>query len=195
MSGLSSDDDAASSSDSFSEFDWEFDEAAKRETGSRAQPWSVDSDSSSSASDDREPPEPLAPSQAQADVILPRIVLPPHPCLQLVDSPDLDAFAADTESEERKADLLRFDGTVVAIFRKLVLDFNSPQIALTIGEVYSMCIGAKYLSVDGTVKTIRERPAHYQRVAAAVERNCVCTSRSGTRWALRPFLTAESELA
>jgi hypothetical protein len=45
----------------------------------------------------------------------------------LINFQDPEGFAAE-HTEPRNADLLRFDGTVVAIFKKLVLGFNNPEI-------------------------------------------------------------------
>jgi hypothetical protein len=117
--------------------------------------------------------------------------------LPLLDSSDPDGLDDEDEPEDdeaQKVDILRFDGTVVAIFRKLILDFNSPQIALIAGEIYSICLGAKDLSASGTVKTIKGAPMHYRRVSEAVERNCVRTTESGTHYRLRSFLIDENQL-
>jgi hypothetical protein len=69
----------------------------------------------------------------------------------LIDFQDPEGF----EAEPRNADVLRFDGTVVAIFKKLVLGFKNPEIGLTVGEMYTMSVRAESLSVNGTVKTIK----------------------------------------
>jgi hypothetical protein len=66
-----------------------------------------------------------------------------------------------------------FDRTVVSVFRKLTVDFRNPGIALTLGEIFSLCIGAQYRSARGGAKAIRPTPIYFQRLAAAVERHCL----------------------
>jgi hypothetical protein len=130
-------DSGASCSDSFSEFG----EALKRDAVSRALPWSVERESSSADSSEGGLTEPVTSAQAHADAVLPGVVIPTS----------LSAVARFEGEEGQKANVFRFDGTAVAIFRKPVVAGNGLQIGLAIDKSYSMSIRPKHLSVNGTV--------------------------------------------
>jgi hypothetical protein len=125
----------------------------------------------------------------------PRVVTPDHPLLELIGSSDDDTDTADGEIQsEDRARYSSFEKTVLSMFRKLTIDFRIPDITLTIGEIFSMCIGARYLSVNGSVKTIGATAFAFQRVGAVVERGCIPSRRKG-HFVLPPFVNDRDELA
>ena len=63
-----------------------------------------------------------------------------------------------------------FRDTVLLAFRKLEIQFNTPAIELTLGELFSLCIGMKYVSSQRKVREICAVPAYFQRVAGVREK-------------------------
>ena len=84
---------------------------------------------------------------------------------------------------------LPFSQTVLSAFRKLTIDYHSPNIELTATEVLSLCIGAKYQSSLGVLHTIKPSPNYFRKVEASLIKYCI---RSGQRFIL-PSVTNENE--
>lgn len=84
---------------------------------------------------------------------------------------------------------LPFNQTVLSAFRKLTIDYNSPNIELTATEIFSLCIGAKYQSSLGVIHTIKPTPNYFRRVENSLMKYCI---RSGQKFVL-PSVTNQNE--
>ena len=84
---------------------------------------------------------------------------------------------------------LPFNQTVLSAFRKLTIDYNSPNIELTATEVFSLCVGAKYQSSLGVIHTIKPSPNYFRKVEDSLMKYCI---RSGQRFIL-PSVTNQNE--
>lgn len=120
----------------------------------------------------------------------------PHSALLLVDSYEEECEPEEEteEQQEKKAELLKFQSTVLAVFKTLIFDYRNPAISLTIGEIFSLCIGVKYIGANGLVKVVKGCQAHYQRVAEVVDKYCIPTSRNRHQYTLPPILTVQGQL-
>ena len=87
------------------------------------------------------------------------------------------------------AQFVSFRDTVLLAFRKLEIQFNTSAIELTPGELFSMCIGMKYVSSQRKVREICAVPAYFQRVARVLEKYCVRADNE--RYTLPPVQHAQ----
>lgn len=143
--------------------------------------------SSSSGRSSRLPVDDLHP----ADMIKPqfdfkgaagqRLVLPPE---ETNDEPDDDL-------EERIHQYMRLKHTVLQVFRNLTIQYNTENIELSPGELLSLCIGIKYISADGKLKTIMSTPAYLQRIDIIMRKCCIESGngKSG-KYRLKPLFGA-----
>lgn len=86
------------------------------------------------------------------------------PDIQITDTDDLNPPASDHSS---------FRETVLHVFRRLTIQFNTPGIELTPAELFSLCIGLTYVSSTGTLREIRAMPGYFQRVSRVMEKYCI----------------------
>jgi hypothetical protein len=74
-----------------------------------------------------------------------------------------------------------------------VIDFKNPYISLSVAEVFSLCVGAQYLSKRNTVKTIQSTPHAFQRIAAVLKKHCQCPEKGSREFFLPPMDGGESD--
>lgn len=78
--------------------------------------------------------------------------------------------------------LLPFSKTVLAAFRKLTIEYNSPSIELTTQEVFSLCVGIKYYSSLNIERTIDATPNYFRRVEQTLNKYCI---KNGNKYKLQ----------
>jgi hypothetical protein len=76
---------------------------------------------------------------------------------------------------------------VLSVFRKIGIDFRCHQIELTPGELFSMCIGLRYLSVRGHVKVVKGTKRCFQRIRTIMEEYCSRADRNAPRYIIPSF--------
>lgn len=86
---------------------------------------------------------------------------------------------------------LPFNQTVLSAFRKLTIDYQSPNIELTATEIFSLCVGAKYHSSLGVVHTIKPTPNYFRKVEASLNKYCI---KSGQRFILPRVTNQDGEI-
>lgn len=99
----------------------------------------------------------------------------------------------DLDASERH---MKLKHTVLQVFRNLTIQYNTESIELSPGELFSLCIGLKYLSSDGKRKTIMATPAYLQRISAIMQKHCIEQNRkgSGGKYTMKKLFDAEGRM-
>ena len=73
-------------------------------------------------------------------------------------------------NDDLSSTYLPFNQTVLSAFRKLTIDYQSPNIELTATEIFSLCVGAKYHSSLGVIHTIKPTPNYFRKVDIFIQK-------------------------
>ena len=101
------------------------------------------------------------------------------PIIPVDESPSRIAHSERSKQKETKVEnsnLDTFSNTVYFAFKKLTLQYNSPQISLTAAEIFSYVIGMKYKSeIRGEVE-IKPTLTYFNRLLKVLKNKFQCSN-------------------
>lgn len=73
-------------------------------------------------------------------------------------------------------DLRDFPTTICVAFRKLTLQYDAPQMALTAAEIFSLVVGLKYMSKNRGEVEIKPTLTYFKRTLNVLKAKFSCTN-------------------